>query len=251
MSSGSNSNKNKINYIQKLTEQKNKINIINDLQSRGLDILEWKRLNLIQRTKVVQFYYEHNHSIVNTKRAYRRFFNVRTAPSTGAIRSIIWRFQTQGSVSDLLRTVRPRLAFTGENIERVEESFQEDLEPSTRRRSTQLGLSRTSLRRILKHLRMFPYKIQMVHHLRPQDYAQRQNYAIRFQQLVREKEDFLNRLIMTDEAHFHLNGFVNTPNARIWERQNPRAVHERELHPIKCTVWCGVTIQGIIGPYFF
>nr|CAI5833459.1 unnamed protein product [Callosobruchus analis] len=40
-------------------------------------------------------------------------------------------------------------------------------------------------------------------------------------------------------------------NSRIWGTQNPRAIHESELHPIKCTVWCGVTAHGIIGQYCF
>ncbi|CAH1105707.1 unnamed protein product [Psylliodes chrysocephalus] len=63
--------------------------------------------------------------------------------------------------------------------------------------------------------------------------------------------DFLNRLIMSDEAHFHLNRFVNKQNSKFWGTENPNVVHERELYPIKCTVWCVVTSQRIIGPYFF
>ena len=56
---------------------------------------------------------------------------------------------------------------------------------------------------------------------------------------------------MSDEAHFHLNGFVNKQNCRISAIENPRTVHQRELHPMKCTVWCGVTSERVIGPYFF
>ena len=56
---------------------------------------------------------------------------------------------------------------------------------------------------------------------------------------------------MSDEAHFHLNGFVNKQNCHFWAKENPRAVHQRELHPVKCTVWCTITSNKIIGPYFF
>ena len=56
---------------------------------------------------------------------------------------------------------------------------------------------------------------------------------------------------MIGEANFHLNGFVNKQNCRFWGLENPRAIHQRELHPLKCTVWCGVTSGRIIGPYFF
>lgn len=66
-----------------------------------------------------------------------------------------------------------------------------------------------------------------------------------------EENDFLNSLIISDEAHFHLNGFVNKQNCRFWGTENPRVIHERVLHPIKYTVWYGVTSQGSIGPFFF
>ena len=56
---------------------------------------------------------------------------------------------------------------------------------------------------------------------------------------------------MSDEAHFHLNGFVNKQNCGFWAKENPRAVHQRELHPLKCTVWCAITANKIIGSYFF
>ena len=55
---------------------------------------------------------------------------------------------------------------------------------------------------------------------------------------------------MSDEAYFHLNGFVNKQNCRFWAKENPRAVHKRELYPVKCTVWCALTPNEIIGPYF-
>nr|CAH7712904.1 unnamed protein product [Callosobruchus chinensis] len=132
------------------------------------------------------------------------------------IRKLITRFRPHGSVGDLPRAGRPRSSGTEENIEHVEASIEDDAETSIGRRRTQLGLSRSSLHRILKHLRMFAYKIQLVHQLRPIDFRQRTEFVIRFQQLCRKENDFLNRLIMSDEAHFHLNGFVNKLNCRFW-----------------------------------
>ena len=62
---------------------------------------------------------------------------------------------------------------------------------------------------------------------------------------------FFDKLIMSDEAHFHLNGFVNKQNCCFWAKENPRTVHQRELHPVKCTVWCAITANEIIRPYFY
>jgi hypothetical protein len=56
---------------------------------------------------------------------------------------------------------------------------------------------------------------------------------------------------MSDEAYFHLSGFVNKQNFCYWSATNPIELHERPLHISKVTVWCAVSSFGIIGPYFF
>ncbi|CAH1114353.1 unnamed protein product, partial [Psylliodes chrysocephalus] len=156
---------------------------------------------------------------------------------------LIFSNKVQCSVRNRLGTGRPHTARTSENIERVRESVEESAETSTRRRSAQLGLSRRSLQRILATLHMFPYKIQLVQEIKPTDYQQRLDYAIALQRKARENRDFIDNIIMSDEAHFHLNGFVNKQNIRIWATENPRVVYQRELHPLKCTVWCGVSSE--------
>ena len=65
-----------------------------------------------------------------------------------------------------------------------------------------------------------------------------------------DNENFIPNLIITDEADFRLNGEVNKQNCRIWASENPRKIHEYPLHPLKVTVWCGITSSRIIGPYF-
>ena len=56
---------------------------------------------------------------------------------------------------------------------------------------------------------------------------------------------------MGDKAHFHLNGHVNKQNMRFWGMQNPQIAYASKLHSRKVTVWCGVTTERIIKPYFF
>ncbi|GFU60315.1 putative transposase [Trichonephila clavipes] len=62
--------------------------------------------------------------------------------------------------------------------------------------------------------------------------------------------DFHKRILFSDEAHFWLNGYVNTQNCRIWSEANPQVYVETPLHPEKLTVWCALWAGGIIGPYF-
>jgi len=58
------------------------------------------------------------------------------------------------------------------------------------------------------------------------------------------------RHIFTDEAWFHLSGYVNSQNTRIWAAENPHTVHEGPLHSQNIGVWCDVSRRRIIGPIF-
>ncbi|GFX41376.1 uncharacterized protein TNCV_1654591 [Trichonephila clavipes] len=48
--------------------------------------------------------------------------------------------------------------------------------------------------------------------------------------------DFHKRILLSDEAHFWLNGYVNKQNCRIWSEANPQVYVETPLHPEKLTV---------------
>ena len=61
----------------------------------------------------------------------------------------------------------------------------------------------------------------------------------------------MKKIIFSDEAHFHLSGYVNKQNCRIWGNENPRASMEKQIQPQRVTVWCGFWAGGVIGLYFF
>jgi hypothetical protein len=78
-----------------------------------------------------------------------------------------------------------------------------------------------SLHRILhEELEFYPYKIMIVQQLVEGDFAKRREF--REEMLAILMEDANNKVMMSDEAHFHLNGFVNKQNCRFWSAENPR-----------------------------
>lgn len=99
-------------------------------------------------------------------------------------------------------------------------------------------------------LSLFPYKIQLTQKLQQNDSKKRLDFANWFLKKC-EDETFLSHLMMSDEAHFYLDGMVSKQNCRIWAEENPMEVHEQGLHGLYVTVWCGITMRGIVGPYFF
>jgi hypothetical protein len=70
-------------------------------------------------------------------------------------------------------------------------------------------------------------------------------------QLLEDDPQLIDNLWMSDEAHFHLSGYVNKHNFRYWAAANPQQLHERPLHSDKVTIWCAISSNGVIGPYFF
>ena len=79
------------------------------------------------------------------------------------------------------------------------------------------------------------------------------NRRISSEQLLEMLNDdgVIKTVLMTDEAHFHLSGYVNKQNYRYWAPENPQELHQRPLHSERLTVCCGIASFGVLGPYFF
>jgi len=58
-------------------------------------------------------------------------------------------------------------------------------------------------------------------------------------------------LLMSDEAHFYLDNFMNKQNCCYYAAVNPRNLYEWPLYSSKVSVWCAVSKKFFIGPYFF
>ena len=71
------------------------------------------------------------------------------------------------------------------------------------------------MRRILHNdLHYHPYKIQIVQALNTHDYGARVRFCQEMLDLINEDEDLVNNIWVSDEAHFHVSGFVNKQNFR-------------------------------------
>jgi hypothetical protein len=57
-------------------------------------------------------------------------------------------------------------------------------------------------------------------------------------------------VFFTDEASFHLNGYICSQKSRIWSAANPLALHENPLHLSKIGVWRAVSRKQTMGHSF-
>jgi hypothetical protein len=148
---------------------------------------------------------------------------------------------------------RHRTGRSLDNIAAVSDSVAESPGTSLRHRSQQLDIPRSTMQqRILtKDLHLHAYKIQLTQEFKPTDHVQRREFVNWVLENQKVDCNFSKKIIFSDEAHFQLDGYVNTRNCLIWGPENPRVIHEKPSHAQRATVWRGFWAGRLIGPYVF
>ena len=93
--------------------------------------------------------------------------------------------------------------------------------------------------------------MQVVQKLNANGKLIRLHFCRQMQELTQQESLILDVLLMSDEANFHVFGFVNKQNFRYWSSLNPRNLHKQPLYPEKLVVCCIMGAECVIGPYFF
>ena len=138
-----------------------------------------------------------------------------------------------------------------ETIERVRNIFQRSPRKSIRRTSLELQMPSTTVWRVVReYLHMIPYKLHLLQHLKDTDKSTGEDFYT--QMLVMLEEDaFDNRLVLSDEATFHVIGKVNKHNTRKWGTKHPHAIQEHARDSPKVNVFCTISKKCVYGPFFF
>ena len=103
--------------------------------------------------------------------------------------------------------------------------------------SRELRMPYSAVQRTLrKTLKLYPYKIKLVHAMKPQDGPARVEFAETTLENNTFDPSYLQRIFFSDEATFHVSGVVNRHNVRIWGVENPREYLPHELNSLKLNV---------------
>lgn len=123
---------------------------------------------------------------------------------------------------------------------------------STRILAQEVGVSKTTVHRILKKHKLYPYKVSLVQGLRPTDYEKRLTFISKMCVLYELDTFIFSKILFTDESKFCNNGIMNRRNSHFWSEENPEWMHETQ-HQVRwnINVWCGILNGQIIGPYFY
>jgi transposase len=188
-------------------------------------------------------------SVTAVQRIFRTYYNT-DAPHRNSIKNWMNRFKETRSVNDKSRSGRP--CVSEEHVASVEQSFNASPRKSVRRASLELGIPASTVRKILrvKH-NMKAYKIQVHQMLLEEDYHTQLNFCHQFNEKFDSNASFIDHLMFSDEATFHISGKVNRHNCCIWGIEKPQEVEEHERDSPKVNVWCALGKDRIIGPFFF
>jgi isochorismate synthase EntC len=77
-------------------------------------------------------------------------------------------------------------------------------------------LSHDSVEGATKRLSFRLYKFQLLQELKPNDRPHWRNFCTDMLNCLRQDDLFLDKIVLSDEATFHLSGKVNLHNLIIW-----------------------------------
>lgn len=206
-------------------------------------------LSLEEKIEIILIYGESARNLDNAVTLYAERFPDKPR-SRATIHRVVNQFTTEGSVKPKKRTCRATV--TGENNQiAVLAAINYNPRVSIREISHQLGISHTSVWKILKRHNYHPYHFSMHQELHGDDFNNRMvfcNWALT--QLQRDPQ-FFCRVMFSDETTFTNHGKINRHNMHYWSIENPHCLREVEQQrPWSLNVWCGIIGDKLIGPLF-
>lgn len=200
-----------------------------------------------QIATVVAFAVAHN----NCEEARRLFQNKygKAAPPVRTIRD--WRTRFVQTLSVLPRSHagdQSHRRISNEKEAEILGAFGDDPMTSQRKVAIQCATSLSTVNRVLKKENMRPWKLTTVQELKDTDLEKRLNFC----NFVNEHdEDWINNIVFSDEATFHLNGRVNLHNCYYYATENPHQIVEKPMKSKSVTIWAMISYRhGIIYHVF-
>ena len=168
-------------------------------------------------------HYTKTKSIAAVQNAFLERFPDRNPPCKTTILRNFQKYSNAGTSLNLNKgnSGRRRTTRTEENIAAIRALLEENPRVSARRNP--IDISSSSFNRITKfELRWHPYKMHVRHQLLPTDLPRRLHFAEWFVERCRRRPNFLESLIVGDEAALAMNGEVCTHNVRQLRKKDIR-----------------------------
>lgn len=186
-------------------------------------------MNRYSNYEILDLFYIHGECdriISRTCRAFNEKYPHLPSMTEKIFRKYVSNFQSFGCVR-APKEYKRRVVDDEENEISVLTYFEANENASIRSAAHEIDLDRNSVHRILKKHNMHDYKYEKVHALEPGDYIKRLNFCRGILEKLENDENFLKKIIWTDEAKFNNEGLFNRKNCHIWRSENPHRKRQR------------------------
>ena len=119
---------------------------------------------------------------------------------------------------------------------------------SKHKASSELGIERRSLGRLMNRVGLKMYTPRLIHGLLEDDSDRRLQVCENILSEELEGDGILNKIVWSHEANFKLSGAVNRRSCVYYATENPRITTEKQLNQPGVTVWPGLSCKGFFGP---
>lgn len=199
-----------------------------------------------------------NLSRENSARRAAQIFNDnnpnRPPISHSTVVNLVSKFNATGSLANLPKRGRRSKRKDEEIIFDVLAQVVENPHISSRRIAQEAGISQSTALKVLHDNKFRPYKASKLHFLETADAPLRLAFAGDMLTKINGDENYLPRVLFSDESLFTLRHSFNTQNKRKWADENPHYFinsNARAAVGEKVMVWAGILNDNIIGPFFF
>jgi hypothetical protein len=187
--------------------------------------------------------------LVTVQRKFRQEYG-QDPPERHSI--VVWHKHLLEMDSVLRRKESSNWAVAQDGVEVIQEAFQCSPCKSIRRASHELCIPQSTVYNVMhKRLWLRAYKIQLVQKLRENDKPVHHTFTLEMLLRLDDDDAFMKHVVFSDEATFHVAGKVDRHSCRICGSENLHEVMEHECDTPKLNVWCALTSDSVIGPFFF
>lgn len=197
---------------------------------------------------MVRCYYENEQNAAAAARAYAEEFPRRAHPSSQVILRVINRMFDTGTLLPKRegglqgRRIRPQVE------EDILETFSRDPSTSSRIVGRDFGVSHKTVLRILHEDGQKPFHLTKVQKLYPGDKDRRLDFCNLLLEHARQEENFLSRILWSDECIFTNAGYFNIHNCHVWSHENPLQVIETaNQYKFSLHMWAGLLDNQLVS----
>lgn len=186
-----------------------------------------------------------------TCREFARRFPEKSRPTVDTVNRLIYNLKNYGSFKCEGKKVKT-VVDDNDNEINVLGYFHVYPQASVRDGERELGISKSSIHRILKKHKFHPYSYTLQHNINERNYAKRVEFSEFLLIKTQEEDDFLKNIIWCDEAKFTKNGVFNRRNSHYWSEHNPHVTRNvRFQDRWDFNVFCAIRNNQIIALHFY